>query len=160
MDRMTDNPSAVIDEREFTVRRSVHINAPVEKVWAAVTDPAHISAWFGRAAFDGAGVGARGTLTFPGDHVVPIRVEAIDAPRSVSYRWASGDAPAGRAAELAPEHSTVFTMTLEPLAGGTRLTVVETGFEHLADPPAHLEDHRGGWNGELDKLVALMEGGS
>jgi hypothetical protein len=40
------------------------------------------------------------------------------------------------------------------------LTVVETGFEHLADPAAHLEDHRGGWNGELDKLVALLEGGS
>jgi hypothetical protein len=39
----------------------------------------------------------------------------------------------------------------------TRLTVVETGFETTSDPIANMEDHRGGWDGELDKLVALLE---
>jgi len=43
---------------------------------------------------------------------------------------------------------------------GTRLTVVESGFETTSDPVANLEDHRGGWDGELDKLVALLESGS
>ena len=54
----------------------------------------------------------------------------------------------------------MFTFTLEPVAGGTRLTVVETGFDATSDPIANLEGHRGGWDGELDKLVALLEGGS
>ena len=44
------------------------------------------------------------------------------------------------------------------MSNGTRLTVVETGFEHTSDPSANLESHREGWDGELDKLVALLEG--
>ena len=32
--------------------------------------------------------------------------------------------------------------------------------EMEADPAANLEDHRKGWDGELDKLVALLEGGA
>ena len=54
----------------------------------------------------------------------------------------------------------MFTFTLEPVADGTQLTVVETGFEPTSDPTANLESHRDGWDAELDKLVALLEGGS
>ena len=87
---------------------------------------------------------------------MPIRVEAMDAPRMVSYRWGNDGASGSTATEV-DEHSTVFTFTLEPQADGTRLTVVETGFEHTSDPAANLEDHRGGWDSELDKLVAVVE---
>ena len=133
MEHMTSNPASVIDESQFTVRRTIHIAAPVEKVWSAVTEPEHISQWFGKAVFDGVGVGARGTLTFP-DYGLPDEVD--------------------------DEHSTVFTFTLEPVSNGTQLTVVETGFERTSDPAANLESHRQGWDGELDKLVALLEGGA
>ena len=75
----------------------------------------------------------------------------------VSYRWGNDDASGVVEAELDDAHSTVFTFTLEPVADGTRLTVVETGFETTSDPAANLEDHRSGWDGELDKLVALLE---
>ena len=156
---MTINPS-VVDEGQFTVRRTIRIAAPVEKVWSAITEPAHISQWFGKAVLDGAGVGATGTLTFPDYGSVPLRIEAIDAPRMVAYRWGNDDALGELAAEVDPEHSTVFTFTLESVAGGTELTVVETGFETTSDPAANLESHREGWDSELDKLVALLEGGS
>jgi uncharacterized protein YndB with AHSA1/START domain len=157
---MTDNQASVIDEDEFTVRRTIRISAPIEKVWTAVTEPEHISKWFGRATFDGSGVGARGTLNWDdGRGDVPLRIEAIDAPRMISYRWSNDDHG------LVPEEvddarSTVFTFTLEPVSNGTQLTVVETGFETTSDPAANLESHRAGWDGELDKLVALLEGGS
>jgi len=156
---MTINPS-VVDEGQFTVRRTIRIAAPIEKVWSAVTEPAHISKWFGSAVLDGTGVGARGTLTFPGYGVVPLRIEAVDEPRMVSYRWGNDDALGELADEVDPEHSTVFTFTLEALPAGTLLTVVETGFETTSDPIANLESHREGWNSELDKLVSLLEGGS
>ena len=156
---MTINPS-MVDEGQFTVRRTIRIAAPIEKVWSAVTEPAHISKWFGRARFDGAGVGATGTLTFDGYGAVPVRVEAIDEPRMVSYRWGNDDALGELEAEVDPEHSTVFTFTLESVPDGTELTVVETGFETTSDPAANLESHREGWDSELDKLVALLEGGS
>jgi len=157
---MTNNKGSVVDEATFSVRRTISIAAPIDKVWSAVTEPAHISQWFGQAAFEGASAGSRGTLTWEGRDPIPVRIEAIDEPRMVSYRWGNDDALGTTTAELDDAHSTVFTFTLEAQGDGTRLTVVETGFENTSDPKANLEDHRGGWNGELDKLVALLEGAS
>lgn len=159
MSSATNQPS-VIDEGAFTVRRTIHIAAPIEKVWSAVTEPEHISRWFGAAAFEGSVPGALGTLTWEGRDPIPVRIEAIDEPRMVAYRWANDDASGVSAATVDDEHSTVFTFTLEPSPDGTRLTVVETGFETTSDPTANLEDHAEGWVSELDKLVALLESGS
>ena len=160
MTRTTGNPPAVVDDTAFVVRRTIRIAAPPEKVWSAVTEPDHISRWFGRVELDGAGAGARGTMSFPERTPIPLLVEAIDPPRTVTYRWNNDDAVEGDPDELVVDHSTVFTFTLEPVSGGTQLTVVESGFEQTTDPTANLESHRDGWGSELDKLVALLEGGS
>jgi uncharacterized protein YndB with AHSA1/START domain len=153
---MTINDPSVVDEDTFSVRRTIRISAPVEKVWAAVTEPAHISAWFAPTVLDGAGVGASGTITFPDYGSVPLQVAAIDEPRSVSYRWGNDDAAGSLPDSVDPEHCTVFTFTLEPIGDETQLTVVESGFETTSDPRANLESHREGWDSELDKLVALF----
>ena len=157
---MTINPAAVIDAGAYAVRRTIEIAASIDKVWAAVTEPEHISKWFGTAAFDGVGAGASGTLSWPDYGDVPIRVEAIDPPTMVSYRWSNDDASGVLPAQVDPEHSTVFTFTLESIPTGTRLTVVETAFETTSDPAANLASHRDGWDSELDDLVALLERGS
>ena len=157
---MTVNPSSVVDDAAFSVQRTIRISAPVEKVWAAVTEPEHISRWFGQAAFEGSGAGSLGTLTWPGREPIPVRIEAIEPRHTVSYRWGNDDASGVVPDRLDDAHSTVFTFTLAEVAGGTELTVVETGFENTSDPAANLADHRDGWNGELDKLVALLESGS
>ena len=114
MVHMTDNQASVIDEGQFTVRRTIHIAAPVEKVWSAVTQPEHISKWFGRADFDGAGVGAIGTLMFDGYGAVPVRIEALEAHRMVSYRWGNDDALGRLPDAIDDATSTIFTFTLEP----------------------------------------------
>lgn len=165
---MTDNQPSIVDEGTYSVRRTIRIAAPVEKVWAAVTEPEHISRWFGRTVLDGAGVGAEGTMTFEGYGAVPIRVEAIDAPRSVTYRWGNDDALGHLPDRVEEATSTVFTFTLQPVpdgggaedaaSGGTELTVVETGFDRTSDPAKNMAEHAKGWVGELDKLVALLEG--
>jgi uncharacterized protein YndB with AHSA1/START domain len=157
---MTTNPPAVVDEDRLTVRRTIRIAAPIEKVWAAVTEPEHISRWFGRTALDGAGVGASGTMTFEGRPAVPLRVEAIDPPTLVSYRWCNDDARERASDDVDDEQSTVFTFTLEPVDDGTQLTVVETGFERTSDPLVNVRAHRTGWDSELDRLVDLLEGGA
>jgi uncharacterized protein YndB with AHSA1/START domain len=154
---MTQNPPSVIDEEAFTVRRTIAIVAPVEKVWSAVTDPEHISRWFGRVELTGREAGATGTMSWPG-RVVPLQIEAVDEPRMVSYRWGNDDA-SDTDPEVVDEHSTVFTFTLEATAEGTQLTVVETGFENTSDPAVNLAEHAEGWVSELDKLVALVESG-
>lgn len=155
---MTDNQPSVIDEGTFTVRRTIRIAAPIEKVWRAVTEPEHISRWFGRTVLDGTGPGAQGTMTFADYGAVPIRVEALHAPRMVSYRWGNDDALGRLPESVDDDTSTVFTFTLEAVTDGTELTVVETGFDRTSDPAKNMAAHGEGWVSELDKLVALLEG--
>ena len=157
---MTTNQPSTVDEDAFTVRRSIDIAASPAAVWQAVTDPAHISLWFGTTELDGAGVGATGTMSFPGYATIPLRVEALDEPRSITYRWNNDDALGTAPDRIDDDSSTLFTFTLEPSDGGTRLTVVETGFEKTSKPAVNLAEHAKGWVSELDKLVALVESGA
>lgn len=157
---ITQNPAAEIDG--FSVRRTIRVAASIDKVWQAVTEPSYISRWFGATVLDGAAVGATGTMTFPGDAPFPLRIEARDEPRLISYRWRNDDAQRdvdGGAVDLDldPEGTMVFTFTLEEVGEETQLTVVETGFEGTLDPAVNLASHRDGWTVELDKLVALLE---
>jgi uncharacterized protein YndB with AHSA1/START domain len=158
MSMKTDD--VVIDEAGFSVRRTIRIAAPVASVWRAVTEPEHVSAWFGELALEGSGVGARGTIAFPRRGAVPLVVEDVDEPRSISYRWSNDDALVDLPDAVDPDHSTVFTFSLEPVEGGTRLTVVETGFEATSSPRANLDAHAEGWTVLTDRLVVLLEGGA
>ncbi|MCK6066351.1 MULTISPECIES: SRPBCC domain-containing protein [Microbacterium] len=151
-----DNPAATLDESTLTVRRSIRIAAPVEKVWQAVTEPEHISRWFARTTLDDAGSGA---IVFPSRGAVPLRRIAADAPRSVTYRWNNDDTLAALPAHYDDARATEFTFTLAAVDGGTELTVVETGFAATSDPLTNLRAHREGWTIELDTLVALLGGG-
>jgi uncharacterized protein YndB with AHSA1/START domain len=154
----TSNPTSVIEADTLTVRRTVRIAAPREKVWTAITEPEHIARWFSDAAeLDGRGPGAAGTFTWDDYGPLPIRIESVDAPRSIAYRWTNDDAAGDPPAEVEDARSTVFTFTLADVDGGTELTVVETGFETTSDPEGNLRDHAGGWDSELDELVALLE---
>lgn len=158
MESMTKNEASAIDDAAFTVRRTIAIAAPIEKVWAAVSEPTHISRWFGRVVLDGAGAGAVGTMTFDDYGAIPLRVEAVQAPHMVSYRWNNDDALGSLPDAFDEASATVFTFTLESTADGTQLTVVETGFGSTTDPAVNMASHAEGWTLELDKLVALLEG--
>lgn len=152
---MTTNEPSVVDASEFTVRRSIWIAAPIDKVWAAVTEADHIARWFpDSAALDRAEVGARGTFTWNDFGTIPFVIEDVEPLRSIAYRWSNSAA----SESLDADSSTVFRFTLEEKDSGTTLTVVETGFGSLADPAASMESNRGGWNHELDELVAYLEG--
>ncbi len=156
----TEDPRTIIDGDAYTVRRSIHISAPVDKVWAAVTEPEHMSTWFApTTTLDGRGVGATGVFTFDQNDSIPVRIEEIDAPRMIAYCWSNDDAAAAKAGGAHPAtiddaHSLIMRFTLEPTATGTQLTVVETGFETTTDPAFNMESHRLGWNGILDQLIA------
>lgn len=154
---MTINPHAVTDPEALTVTRSIRIAAPVDTVWTAITEPEHISQWFGDSILTGRDAGATGTLTWDDYGSIPVRIEAVDTPRSITYRWSNDDAARALPSEVDDAVSTVFTFSLEAVEGGTQLTVVETGFETTSDPLGNLESHRQGWDSELDELVELLE---
>jgi uncharacterized protein YndB with AHSA1/START domain len=158
---MTTNPPSVVNSDEFTVRRTIRIAAPIDKVWAAITEAKHLAKWFPHSAvLDTVAVGAEGVFTWDDYGDFAVRVEEVDPPNTIAYRWSNDHARAVEPDRIDPEQSTVFRFTLEEIIGGTQLTVVETGFDSLSDAAASLEDHRGGWDSELDDLVAYVEGGS
>lgn len=159
---MTTNPPATVDAAGFAVRRTVTIAASPEKVWAAITEPKHLVRWFGqRAELPELAVGARGMLGFDGYGDFPLRIEELDPPHTIAYRWSNDNAapPADADApdEVVFERSTVMRFTLEQIPEGTSLTVVETGFATLTDPAAAMANNRGGWTDEIDELVAYLE---
>jgi uncharacterized protein YndB with AHSA1/START domain len=158
---MTTNPPSVVDSDEFTVRRTITIKAPINKVWAAITEAEHLAKWFPHSAVLGAvAVGSEGVFTWDDDGNFAVRVEEVDPPRVIAYRWSNDSAQGAEPDRIDPARSTVFRFTLEEIDGGTQLTVVETGFGTLSDAAGSLESHRGGWDSELDELVAYLEGGS
>jgi uncharacterized protein YndB with AHSA1/START domain len=82
-----------------------------EKVWQAITDPAHLREW---APFDSDGsLGTAGatvkltTVGAPASHVTETTVTRADPPRVLEYNWGGHD----------------MRWELEPFGGGTRLTL-------------------------------------
>jgi uncharacterized protein YndB with AHSA1/START domain len=138
-----------------TIEREVLINAPVAKVWAAVTTAEHIGTWFGNA---GATIDLRpgGAMTCSwrdGATVDTIDavVEKVDEPHLFAFRWARpNDKVAG------PSNATLVEFTLSAEGAGTRLRVVESGFAELDKTEelvaAHVAENTEGWLSELEEL--------
>lgn len=146
---------AAIDEPGARVTRTIAVRAPIEVVWECLTDPASLADWFGDSATfpDGTGESATGSFGWSDAGEFPARIERAEAPRVWAFRWGRRGEP------LSDESSTLATFTLERVDGGTRVTVVETGFERLGDEiavRAALADNREGWTSELDELIALI----
>ncbi len=143
------------------IERDVLIGAPVERVWELVTSAEHLGSWFGDA---GAEVDLRPggalTLTWHGHAGIRGRVEAVEPPRRFAWRWLHVDADAP--AEPTPANSTLVEFTLTAEGGGTRVAVVESGFDGLdVDIAARGElfaAHTGGWAAELGELVEHATG--
>jgi uncharacterized protein YndB with AHSA1/START domain len=138
-----------------SVEREVYVEARPEVVWAAVTRPEELARWY---AFGGADVDLR-----PGGRLV-MRweehgeylgfVETVEPGRRFAYRYAVDPG-----VEPAPGRSNLVEFTLTPEGEGTRLRVVESGFERLDMSPEERDKRAGeslqGWDGGLATLTAL-----
>lgn len=142
-----------------SIERSVHVDAPVELVWRMVSEPDQVVRWFADDIDLQARPGHEGSMTFRPESgaavQVPITVESVEAPRRFTYRWTHS---AGTTASAA--NSTLVEFTLTPEDGGTRLRVVETGYDGLGWPQdqqdAFVDDHTDGWSHHLGRLEQLF----
>jgi len=111
-----------------------------EKVWEALTDPAHLREW---APFDADGsLGTAGnkvkltTVGAPAPHVTETTVTRADAPRALEYKWGGN----------------VMKWELEALGKGTRLTLWTSINRHFIAMGA------AGWHMCFDVLDHLLAG--
>ena len=137
------------------IERDVLIAAPVERVWELITRAEHVGRWFGDA---GAEIDLRPggalSLTWSSYGTFHGRVEAVEPPHRVLYRWLS---TRESRAEPTPGNSTLIEFTLAAEGDRTRVAVVESGFDALeVDAEARaaaLAAITEGWAAELRDLA-------
>jgi uncharacterized protein YndB with AHSA1/START domain len=133
-----------------TIERQMTFELPREVVWDAITEPDQIARWFGTSAELELRPGGEGTFSWESlDVTTPITVEAVDPPARFAYRWEPGGAAKGGP-------TTLVDFRLEEIPGGTRLTLVESGFSQFG--PESRRGNEFGWDEELGQLrVFLLE---
>lgn len=164
------------------IEKQVTLRAPVSRVWRAIADAREFGRWFGvrlegefapgkavAATFDEqlneAAIlevqKARGLppskVRLPDAGVAFCTVERIEPERYFSFRWIPYGIDAE--ADLRNEPTTLVEFTLEPVAEGTRLTIVESGFERV---PAHRRErafrmNEGGWAAQAENIRNHVE---
>jgi uncharacterized protein YndB with AHSA1/START domain len=141
------------------IEREIVIAAPVERVWAVLTEAAHVGEWNPGPEPEvevdlrpGGSIVLRwaeyGTFLF--------RIERVEPPRLLAYRWARPTDTEPRAG-----NSTLVEFTLTPEGDGTRLRVVESGFRELDLPDEEkitfADGNAEGWDGQLAAIRAYAE---
>ena len=160
------------------IEKQVILRAPVSRVWRALTDAQEFGRWFGvklaggfqpgqpvRGAFDASMIDEarimqaqkdRGVkpsrIRMPPADAVFCTVERMEPESYFSFRWI----PYGIDAEADPagEPTTLVEFRLEKAGEGTRLTIVESGFDRV---PAHRRErafrmNEGGWAGQAENI--------
>jgi uncharacterized protein YndB with AHSA1/START domain len=146
-----------------TIEREILIEAPIDIVWRAVTEPEQIKAWFTDTAELDLRPGGEGRFTWsarakgkPG--TARITVEALEVPNRFAFRWGHPD-------DVDPDEGNSllveFLLTGVDDAERTRLRVVESGLHDLVLPnenkTAYVDEHGRGWEGHLADLASYAK---
>lgn len=146
------------------IEKQIELNAPLSKVWRALTDYRQFGQWFG-VKLDGpfvVGQPSTGYITYPGyEHVKwQAVVQKIEPERLFSFTWPH---PKSFAKEQYSEDysdapRTLVEFRLEKTAKGTLLVLTESGFD-LLPGDLRLEAFRrndGGWTQQMKNIEAYV----
>jgi uncharacterized protein YndB with AHSA1/START domain len=127
------------------IEKEIFIRAPRARVWRALADKTEFGTWFQAALPAGefaAGEHVKGRITYPGYEHLATDLDVVDVvpEEKLSFRWVPG-------VDDTIDVQTLVTFTLEDADGGTRLRVVETGFEALPEAirAKAFRENDGGW---------------
>ncbi len=145
---------------ENQIEKRIEIASPVSRVWRALTDSRQFGDWF-LVKMDGpfvAGQPAAGQITHPGyEHVrMQIVVKAIEPETLFSFTW--HPYAVDPKVDYSQEESTLIEFRLQPNAGGTLLTVTETGFDKIpaARRAEALLRNDSGWAQQMKNIQAYV----
>ena len=143
------------------IEKHVELNAPVERVWRALTDYREFGEWF-RVKLEAPfapGEVSRGHITYPGyEHLVwEATIVKMEKPRYFSFTW--HPYAVDPKADYSKETPTLVEFRLEASGKGTRLTVTESGFDNLPKHrmPEAMRMNDGGWAAQMENIKAHVE---
>ena len=144
------------------IERTLELKAPLERVWRALIDPEEFCQWFSVKLEGPFTVGEEtvGRVLYPGfEHVDwRCRTVAIEPMRRFAFTWH----PFAHDPDVdySQEPPTLVEFRREPITGGVRLQLTESGFDAL--PPGRREQafppNERGWTLQLDNIRAHVEG--
>ena len=141
------------------IERSIHLKAPRSRVWRALTDATEFGRWFGVDLSGSpkaeAGATLRGPITSEGwRHVIfEAVVDAAEPETRYALRWHPYAVEPG--VDYSHEPTTLIVFTLEDdAAGGTLLTVVESGFDAIpaARRAKAFQMNASGWTAQMQSI--------
>ncbi|THD62410.1 SRPBCC family protein [Phenylobacterium sp.] len=142
---LSDAPLGVVTATDDALQVVFHrrYRQPVEKVWAALTDPDRLADWFAVAEVD---LRVGGTLKLNwngGAHEAEMTITVCEPPRALAWRWTIG------------ERETLVRFDLSPDGDGCALTLTHSG---LSLDGARDGGVRRGWHAHLEALPDAMDG--
>ena len=139
--------------------REITLKASQERVYQAITDPTEIIKWFPDSVEGGTlEIGQEPIFSFEGaSHRRRIHVEAANPYGYFAYRWVPGPSGEG-AGDVLSIPNTLVEFSIEAVAGGTKVTLKESGFASLLQSEAEssFKDNSGGWEYMFDRLATLL----
>lgn len=146
LDELADLAGFVAEHRwEAGIRKQWALTSSVERVWAALADPAQLAVWWSMNPDLVIETGAEGWFIWEGMGRFGARFEAVEPPRYLCWTWVpETDLPVSQAR---PDTEMLRTeWFLEPREdGGTTLRLLETGFAG----PEGFGMNDGGWDGDV-----------
>jgi uncharacterized protein YndB with AHSA1/START domain len=142
------------------IEKEILLRAPRSRVWRALANAEEFGTWFGVKLEGAIAPGARvhGQITLPehGHVTIEIVIERMDPESLMSYRWHPYAVVSG--VDYSSEPTTLVEFQLEEVADGTRLTVVESGFDGipLARRAEALRMNDAGWAEQLENIARYV----
>jgi uncharacterized protein YndB with AHSA1/START domain len=126
------------------VTQAVEVDAPPDRVWQLLTDPAELPRWWPDAAELEPRIGGRVVLNF-GPGAVSGEITRWEPPTALGFTWVQSNRP---------EVELHVSFTVDDLGDGrSRVSVVHSGFERA--PAGVREEVVGGWANFLPRLAEL-----
>ncbi|MEP7384488.1 MAG: SRPBCC family protein [Gemmatimonadota bacterium] len=159
---MSTAPDATPDATNSTDRfeRQLVLDATQSRVWRAITDVSQFNSWFGvkLATPFAPGGESSGQISIRNyEHItMHLWIEALEPERFFSFRWHPNAVDPN--VDYSAEPTTLVTFTLEPVDGGTQLTIVESGFDALSvarRAPAFTGNSKG-WASQLENIRKFL----
>lgn len=134
-----------------TIHKSIYLGATPQQVWPWLTDPDKLALWFHRPDTP---LVTDASLTMcgsdSGDRLIWGKVNVARAPEYLEYTFTIK--PMGDAVSL-------VKWTLEPVEGGTRLSLEHSGLPQGIEAFGLLESLDMGWDDHIAKMRAKMRKG-
>jgi uncharacterized protein YndB with AHSA1/START domain len=145
---------------ENRIEKRVELNAPISRVWRALTDYREFGEWF-QVRLESPfvpGEISRGNISHPGyEHIrMEVMVQTMQPQQIFSFTW--HPYAIDPKIDYSKEPSTLVEFRLEKIGTGTLLTVTESGFDKIpADRRFEaFRKNEGGWTQQLENIEAYV----